>query len=147
MPNHNTTIHKGNTVKVDYTGSLDDGTIFDASANHGQPLEFEVGSGQVIKGFDDGVMGMKVGEEKDIVIPPREAYGDYNPQMIKKIPRDKLPLDQELKPGMMLMMSLSNGQELPVKIAAIDDKEVSLDVNHPLAGKTLHFKITIKAIS
>ena len=147
MPNHTTTIHKGNTVTVEYTGSLDDGTVFDSSANHGQPLEFEVGSGQVIKGFDDGVMGMKVGEEKEIVIPPREAYGDYNPQMIKKIPRDKLPMDQELKPGMMLMMSLSNGQELPVKIAAIDDKEVSLDVNHPLAGKTLHFKITLKSIS
>ena len=147
MPNHDNVVKKGNTVKVEYTGSLDDGTVFDASANHGQPLEFEVGSGQVIKGFDTGVLGMKVGEEKEIVIPPEEAYGPYNPQMIKKIPRNKLPQDQELKTGMMLMMKLSNGQELPVKIAAVDNKEVSLDVNHPLAGKTLHFKVKIVEIN
>ena len=143
MPSQNKTVQKGNTVKVDYTGTLDDGTEFDSSKNHGQPLEFEVGSGQVIKGFDTGVLEMKVGEEKKIVIAPQEGYGSYNPQLIKTVPRDKFPKEQELKEGMMLLMNLSNGQQLPVKIAAVNDKEVSIDVNHPLAGKTLHFKIKV----
>ena len=140
-------IKKGDTVKIEYEGSLDDGTVFDASKNHGQPLEFEVGSGQVIKGFDDGVMGMKEGEEKEIVLPPEQAYGPYNPELVKKLPRDKLATGQELKPVLMLMMKLSNGQELPVRIASVDEKEISVDVNHPLAGKTLHFWIKVVEIN
>ena len=140
-------IKKGDTIKIEYEGSLDDGTVFDASKNHGQPLEFEVGSGQVIKGFDDGVLGLKEGEEKEIVLPPEQAYGPYNPELVKKLPRDKLPTGQELKPGLMLMMKLSNGQELPVRIASVDEKEISVDVNHPLAGKTLHFWIKVVEIN
>ena len=97
-------IKKGDKIKVDYTGKFDDGTVFDTSEGK-QPLEFEAGSGMVIKGFDDAVIGMEKGQEKDIKLTPKEAYGDPNPQMVQKIPRDKLPPGQEPKPGMMLPLA------------------------------------------
>ncbi len=140
-------VKKGDTIKVEYEGSLDDGTVFDASKNHGAPLEFEVGTGQVIKGFEEGVIGLKSGEEKTIIIKPAEAYGDLNPKMIQKVPRDKLPQDQEPKPGMVLLVSLPNGQQIPAKITDVDSNTVTIDLNHPLAGKTLHFKIKIVEIA
>ena len=96
------TVAKGDKIKVDYTGTFDDGTVFDASEKHGQPLEFEVGSGQVIKGFDDAVIGMKEGQEKKMVIPPAEAYGEVKAELRKKVPRKQLPPDQEPKVGMIL---------------------------------------------
>ena len=138
---------KGDKVKVEYEGKLEDGTVFDSSEKHGQPLEFEVGSGQLIKGFDDAVIGMEKGEEKEIKLQPKEAYGDHNPQLIKKIPRDKLPEDQEPKPGMVLMINLPNGARIPANITEVADKEITIDVNHPLAGKVLIFKIKVVDIS
>src|SRR3989338_3236654 len=93
-------VKKGSKVKVDYTGTLDDGTVFDASEKHGQPLEFEAGSGQVIKGFDDAIMGLKLGEEKNIIINAKEAYGEIRAELHKKVPRQQLPQDQEPKVGM-----------------------------------------------
>lgn len=140
-------VKKGDKVKVEYEGKLEDGTVFDSSKSHGKPLEFEVGSGKVIKGFDEGVVGMEIGEEKEIRIEPKDAYGDHNPELIKKVPKDKLPKEQEVKPGMMLLMGLPNGAQLPVKITEVGDKEVTLDLNHPLAGKTLIFKVKIVGIS
>ena len=139
-------VKKGDTVKVDYVGSLDDGTVFDRSDVHGQPLEFEVGSGNVVKGFDDAVMGMKPGDTKKIVIPPEQAYGVSNPQMIQTVPRDKLP-PGEPKVGMTLAVGLPNGQQIPAHITAVAASTVTVDLNHPLAGKTLHFEITLKEIS
>ncbi|MEK6939175.1 MAG: peptidylprolyl isomerase [Nanoarchaeota archaeon] len=128
---------------MDYTGTFDDGTVFDESEKHGQPLEFEVGSGQVIKGFDDAVMGMKNGEEKKIVIPPAEAYGEVKAELRKKVPRKQLPQDQEPKVGMVLAVGLPNGMQFPARIMEVTTDDVTIDLNHPLAGKTLHFKIKV----
>lgn len=141
------TVAKGNKVKVDYTGTFDDGTVFDASEKHGQPLEFEVGSGQVIKGFDDAVMGMKEGQEKKIVIPPAEAYGEVKAELCKKVPRKQLPQDQEPKVGMILAVELPNGMQFPARIMEVAKEDVTIDLNHPLAGKTLHFKIKVAVVS
>jgi len=140
-------VKKGDKVKVEYTGTLDNGTVFDSTEKHGQPLEFEVGSGQLIKGFDNGVIGMEKGKEKEVTIKSADAYGDYNPEMIKKIPRDQLPKDKEIKPGMMLVMGLPNGAQIPAKIKEVGDKEVTLDLNHPLVGKDLKFKIKVVGIN
>ncbi len=139
-------VKKGDKVKVEYTGKLDDGTVFDSSEGR-EPLEFEAGSGQVIKGFDEGVIGMEKDEEKEIKIGPKDAYGEHNPDIIKKFPKDKLPKEKEPEPGMMLMLNTPDGKQFPVKISAVDDKEVSIDMNHPLAGKNLNFKIKVVEIS
>ena len=136
-------VKKGSKVKIEYTGTLDDGTVFDSSEKHGKPLEFEIGAGMVIPGFEKAIMKMKKGEENKITLKPAEAYGDPNPQLVKKIPKDQLPKDKELKPGMLLGIGLPTGQQIPARITAVDDKEVTLDLNHPLAGKTLHFKIKL----
>ncbi len=135
-------VKKGDKVKVEYTGTLDDGTVFDTSEGR-EPLEFEVGSGQIIKGFDDAVIGMKKGEEKEIKISPSEAYGEVNPELIKKIPKDNLPPGQEPQPGMMLVLGTPDGRRIPAKITEVTDKDVTIDLNHPLAGKTLNFKIKV----
>ena len=140
-------IKKGDKIKVEYEGKLEDGTVFDSSEKVGKPLEFEVGSGQLIRGFDDAVIGMKKGEEKEVKLKPEDAYGQPNPQLLKKIPKEQLPADKELKPGMILGLSLPNGAKMPAIIKEITDKEITLDLNHPLAGKTLTFKIKIIDIS
>jgi len=136
-------IKKGNRVKVHYSGTLEDGTLFDSSEERGEPLEFEVGSGQLIKGFDEAVIGMEKDEKKEITIKPSEGYGEINLQMIQKIPREQLPHDQEIMEGMMLTITLPNGQQIPAVIKEVNDKEVTIDINHPLAGKVLNFKIKI----
>ena len=137
------TIEKGNKIKVEYTGTFENGEVFDSSEKHGQPLEFEVGSGQMIKGFDEAVVGMNKDEEKEITLTPENAYGENNPELKKKVPREQLPKDQEPQVGMILGVSLPNGQQFPAKIIEVDDKEITIDLNHPLAGKTLKFKIKI----
>lgn len=140
-------IKKGSKVKVDYVGTLEDGTVFDASKKHGKLLEFEAGSGQVIKGFDDAVLGMNLDEEKEITLQPEEAYGSAKPELKKEVPRDQLPKDQEPKAGMILLIGLPNGQQLPARIIAVTKEKVTLDLNHPLAGKVLKFKIIVKEIA
>ncbi len=139
-------VKKGDTVQVEYTGTLEDGTVFDSSEKQGKPLEFEVGAGKIIKGFDGAVVGMEKEGEKEITLEPSEAYGDRNPQLIQKVPKEQLPKEQELKPGMMLGVTLPNGAQIPAKITEIDGKEATLDLNHPLAGKTLKFRIKIVEI-
>ncbi len=138
-------VKKGDKVKVDYTGKLEDGTVFDSSEGK-QPLEFEAGSGMVIKGFDNAIIGMEKGEEKEVKIEKGDGYGDPNPDLVKKIPRDKLPPEPEPKPGMMLGMGTPDGKQIPAKITEVDDKEITIDLNHPLAGKTLNFKIKVVEI-
>ena len=139
-------VKKGDKVKVDYTGTLEDGNVFDTSEGK-QPLEFTAGEGKVIKGFDNAVIGMEKGEEKEITIEPKDAYGDINPQLTQKIPRDKLPEGKDPKPGMMLMMTTPDGKQFPARLVEVTDKEVTIDLNHPLAGKTLNFKIKLVDIS
>ncbi len=142
-------IKKGDKVKVDYTGTLEDGTVFDSSTHgdHSHPLEFEVGSGQLIKGFDEAVIGMEKGQEKDVKIQPSEAYGESKSEMMKKIPRDKLPKDQEPKAGMVIGLATPDGKQFPARITEVTDKEITIDLNHPLAGKVLNFKIKVVDIS
>lgn len=136
-------IKKGDIIKVEYEGTLDDGTVFDSTEKHGEPLEFEVGSGQLIPGFDNAVVGMDKGDEKEIMLEPDDAYGDHNPELMKKVPREQLPKNEELKPGMMLMLTLPNGMQFTAVVSEIDEENVTIDLNHPLAGKKLNFKIKI----
>jgi FKBP-type peptidyl-prolyl cis-trans isomerase 2 len=135
-------IKKGDTVKVHYTGTFTDGKVFDSSEGR-DPLQFTAGAGMVIPGFDHAVIGMKIGEEKNIVIHPAEAYGESNPQMIQTVPRNQFPEKMELKEGTVLVLKAPTGQQIPVIIAKVTDKGVTIDMNHPLAGKTLHFKVKV----
>ena len=132
-------------IKVDYEGRFENNEVFDSSNKNGQniPLEFEVGIGQVVKGFDDAVLGMEKGEEKEINIKPEEAYGDYNEELKKDIPREALPKDQEPKEGMILVLNTPDGRQFPAKIIKVEKEKVVIDLNHPLAGKNLKFKIKI----
>jgi FKBP-type peptidyl-prolyl cis-trans isomerase 2 len=133
---------KGDNVKVHYHGRLTDGTTFDSSEGR-QPLEFEVGSGMVIKGFDDGVTGMSVGDKKTINIPSQEAYGPRQEEMVIEFPRSNFPPDIQPEVGMALQMHGENGQELPVVITEVTEDTVKLDANHPLAGEELVFDIEL----
>lgn len=141
------TVKTGDKVKIEYTGTLDDGTIFDSSADHGNPLEFEVGSGQVIKGFDDAILGMNEGEEKQFSIEPAEAYGEHDPTLVQKVPREIFPQDAELVPGLLFEAGLPTGEKVPATITDVQGGIVSVDLNHPLAGKKLNFKIKVSVIT
>ena len=136
-------VKKGDKVKIEYVGSLKDGTVFDNSDKHEAPLEFKVGAGQLIKGFDDAVLGMKKGEEKKITLKPNDAYGELNPELIKDLPKNYFPADQDIQPGMMFMMGLQDGRQIQVRISKVSEDTVTVDLNPPLAGKTLIFKIKI----
>jgi|TARA_B100001971_G_C18226570_1_gene560890 FKBP-type peptidyl-prolyl cis-trans isomerase 2 len=135
-------VKKGDKIKVEYTGTLEDGTVFDTTQGK-HPLEFEVGSGQIIKGFDNAVTGMEKGQEKEVKLESKDAYGDPNLQLVKKVPRDQLPKGQEPKAGMILGITAPNGMQIPAKIMEVNDKEITIDLNPPLAGKNLNFKIKV----
>jgi len=132
----------GNTIRVDYTGTLENGTVFDSSIGR-EPLEFVAGIGQLIPGFDNAVIGMKIGEEKDIVIQPEDAYGDYNPQAIQEIPRDQLDSNQEIEVGMVMALTAPDGQQIPGTVTEVTDEIITIDLNHQLVGQVLNFKIKI----
>lgn len=136
---------KGDTVRVHYTGKLTTGEQFDSSAGR-EPLEFEVGAGMMIKGFDDAVVGMAIGDKKTINIQPNEAYGERNEQMIIEFPRSNFPDDMTPEIGMQLMMNNSACQQFPVTITEVQEEIVVLDANHMLAGKELVFDIEMVEI-
>jgi len=138
-------VKSGDKIKVHYHGKLTNGETFDSSEGR-EPLEFEVGSGMVIKGFDEGVTGMSVGDKKTINIPYNEAYGPRNPEMVIEMPKDRFPKDMELEVGMPLLMSDGQGQQFQVTIEQIKDETVILDANHPLAGKDLVFDLELVEI-
>jgi len=140
-------VKKGDKIKVEYVGSLEDGTVFDSSEKHDTPLEFVAGSGQLIQGFDDAVIGMKEGEEKEVEIPPEKAYGHHNPELIKELPRNCFPQNKEIKPGMAFSMKMQNGQQVPFRISNISKDKITVDLNPPLAGRTLKFKIKLLSIA
>ena len=137
---------KGDKVKIEYTGTFDDGSIFDSSKNHGKPFEFVIGSSQVIPGFEKAITGMEKGEEKDIHLKPSEAYGEPNPKLIQKVPKDKLPKDPEPKEGMVLALKMPDGTQVPATIIKVEKETVTIDLNHPLVGKSLNFKIKLLEI-
>jgi FKBP-type peptidyl-prolyl cis-trans isomerase 2 len=139
-----TTAKAGDTVQIHYTGKLDSGEQFDSSVG-GEPLEFTLGGGQVIAGFDKGVSGMSVGEKKTIRILPKDAYGDYDDDLVIQVSREDLPaLNYEL--GTELVMQQPSGRGIPVIVIDANDEAVVLDANHPLAGEALTFELELVGI-
>lgn len=136
----------GDTVRIHYTGTLNDGSTFDSSAGR-DPLEFTLGSGQVIPGFDTGVTGMSIGEKKTINIPAENAYGEVDPDARQAVPRDQIPADIPLEIGTMLQMQAPTGQVVQVAVIEVTETEVTLDANHPLAGKDLNFELELVEIA
>ncbi len=136
---------KGDTVKVHYTGTLEDGTQFDSS--HGrQPLEFTIGEGKVIPGFENAVTGMKEGDSKTVSIPHTEAYGERNESMLIEISKEQLPADLKPEVGQQLQMQRMDGQTMIATVTSIGENGITVDANHPLAGKDLTFKIDLVEI-
>ena len=138
-------IEAGKTVKVHYKGTLEDGSVFDSSESR-DPIEFEMGSGALIPGFENTVAKMEVDETRTVTIPSAEAYGDMNDEMVGEIPRSNLPDDIEPEVGMVLSMQSPDG-EMPVRVVALDEENLTLDANHPLAGKNLTFELTLIEVS
>jgi FKBP-type peptidyl-prolyl cis-trans isomerase 2 len=140
------TVKSGDRINVHYTGKLVDGTLFDSSTGR-EPLEFEVGSGMVIKGFDEGVTGMNVGEKKTVHIPAAEAYGDMDPNYLAVFNKAEIPSDIPYEVGMQLNMHQDgSGQVMPVVVVEVTDTTITLDANHPLAGKDLIFDLELVSI-
>jgi len=138
-------IEDGKKVKVHYTGTLDDGTQFDSSRGR-DPIEFEMGAGTVIPGFEAGVREMEVGETRKIRIPAEEAYGPHREELVMEFERDRLPPDLEPEVGMTLEMRGPDGRAFPVRVIAVNEKTITLDANHPLAGKALNFELELVSV-
>ena len=136
----------GDKVKVHYTGKLTNGEQFDSSTGR-EPLEFTVGAGQMIKGFDAAIPGMVVGDKKTINIPAEEGYGEKDPNAIIEFPRENVPADMQLEPGMPLTLSNQQGQPVPVIVVEVKDDIIILDANHFLAGQELVFDIELVSIN
>jgi peptidylprolyl isomerase len=137
---------KGDKVKVHYTGKLDDGTVFDSSAGR-DPLEFTVGSGQMIPGFDKAVMDMAVGESKTIRLPPKEAYGRFDEKRVLRVPRTQLPEGFDPEVGQQMQIQPPGGRPMMVKVIQVSERQVTMDGNHPLAGQALTFEIQLVEIA
>lgn len=135
----------GDAVKVHYTGTLDDGHVFDSSEGR-DPFAFTVGAGQVIPGFDRALVGMQVGETKNVVIPPAEAYGERNEEWVLTVDRSQFPLEGDPELGMPVEMHTPDGA-IPLVITDLNETTVTLDANHPLAGEELHFALTLLEIA
>ena len=138
-------VKSGDKVKVHYHGKLRSGETFDSSQGR-EPLEFTVGSGQVIKGFDQGVMGMQVGDKRTIEIDVVDAYGVKQDEMMIEFPKNQFPPDMKPEQGMQLMMNNGSGQSFPVTVTEVREESVILDANHPLAGQDLIFDIELVEI-
>jgi len=135
-------IKHGDTISVNYTGTLESGEVFDSSEGN-PPLKFTVGAGQLIKGFDDTVVGMKKGDKKNVTIAPENAYGERRDDHVVDFPRANIPEDMEMKVGTVVQLSDESGRAFPAVVTEINDDAVKMDVNHPLAGKTLIFDVEI----
>ena len=135
----------GDVVRVHYTGKLLDGTTFDSSANR-EPLEFTVGAGMMIKGFDEGVKGMKVGDKKTIQIAPGDAYGERDEEAMIEFPKSNIPADMKIEPGMQLTLRDQRGHPVQVVVADVKEESIVLDANHSLAGKDLVFDVELMEI-
>jgi peptidylprolyl isomerase len=138
-------VKEGDTITLHYTGSLDDGTIFDSSEGR-QPLSFKVGTGQVIPGFDEGVRGMQIGESRKINIPAHQAYGEYYEELVKVVPRDAFPPHVTPAIGLGFEFELPSGESMPVRIIDVEGDDVTLDANHLLAGEALNFDVHLLSI-
>ena len=135
--------NEGKVVRIHYTGTTDDGKKFDSSYDRNDPIEFTCGAGQVIKGFDDAVMDMEVGDKKTIHLTPDEAYGEVNEELIQEVPLENIPNAEELPLGETIYMHGPDGQPIPMVVAKIEDGKATFDMNHPLAGKPLNFDLEL----
>ena len=138
-------VKKNDTVKVHYTGKLEDGQVFDTSEGR-EPIEFTLGEGQLIPGFEKGLIDMKVNEKKTITIPKEEAYGEPRPELVQEVEKNQLP--EEIKPevGMGLVSKTPDGREMNLIVAEVKDETIVVDGNHPLAGKDLVFDLEVVEI-
>ena len=136
----------GDTVRIHYTGTLGDGTQFDSSAGR-DPLEFALGGGQVIPGFDSAVDGMTVGESKSVTIPPEQAYGERHEQLVQQVPKSALPEDMKPEVGMQLQSQSPDGQVMNLVVTEVEEATITVDANHPLAGQALTFAIELVEIA
>ena len=141
-----TQAQQGNTVKVHYTGRLDDGSVFDSSAG-GEPLEFTIGQGQMIPGFEQGVVGMELGESRTVIIAADQAYGIYRPEGVIELARSEIPSTIQLEVGMQLQATGPDGRPAHLTVLELSDDQVKMDGNHPLAGKDLTFEIEVVEIN
>jgi peptidylprolyl isomerase len=135
----------GDTVRIHYTGTLEDGTQFDSSDGR-DPLEFSLGGGQVIPGFDTAVDGMAVGENKSVTIQPEEAYGERHEKLVQQVPRSSFPEDMEPAVGMQLQSQSPDGQVMNLVVTEVEDDSITVDANHPLAGQALTFAVELVEI-
>lgn len=135
----------GDTVRIHYSGTLKDGTPFDSSEGR-DPLEFTIGAGQIIPGLEREVEGMAVGEKKTVTAAADEAYGQPNPAAVQEVPRDSIPADIDLTIGNRLQAVTQDGGQITVTVAAVTDDTVTMDANHPLAGKDLVFEVELVEI-
>ena len=138
-------VKSGDKVKIHYTGRFKEGQVFDSSQQRG-PLEFEIGSGSVIPGFENAITGMKPGDKKEVTIPPEEAYGQRNQELFITMPKDQIPPEIKPEVGMQLKLSNEQGQVMPVMVTEVGEESITLDANHPLAGKELVFDIELLEI-
>ena len=141
-----TKVKANDVIKVHYTGKLTDGEVFDFSVGR-DPIEFTVASGQMIKGFDDAVDGMALNEKKIVEIPAADAYGEYNQDMVQTVPKENLPPEIVPEIGQQLSATADNGQQIPVTIVEVNEKDIKIDANHALAGKDLIFEIEVVEIA
>ena len=139
------TIKDGDTVSVHYTGTLASGEVFDSSIER-DPLKFTLGKGKLIPGFEQAIKGLSVGEKATTNIPSLEAYGEHNPEMVIEVPMNQLPPELDAQVGMQLQLNQPDGQAIPVQITQIEGETVTIDANHPLAGKDLNFDIEVVEI-
>ncbi len=139
-------VKQNDTVKVHYTGKLTDGQVFDSSVERGEPIEFTLGEGQLIPGFEKGLIDMEVKEKKTINIPKEEAYGEPRQELIQEVPNSQLP--EEIKPevGMGLVSKSPDGREMNLVVKEVKDESIVVDGNHPLAGKDLVFDLEVVEI-
>jgi len=135
----------GDTVRVHYTGRLEDGTVFDTTASR-DPLEFTIGKGQIISGFEEAVIGMNPGESKTVNVPANKAYGPYRKEMVVEVERSQIPENLNPQVGQLLEIRQMDGRTIIVKVIDVSDAGVTLDANHPLAGKDLTFDIQLVEI-
>lgn len=139
------TASQGDTVAVHYTGTLDSGEVFDSSRGR-EPLEFQIGAGQVIPGFDRAVEGLEVGETREIRLEPNDAYGAHQDNLVIDVPPDQFPPDAEPAVGQQVQVQVAPGQNHVARITAVGDDTVRLDLNHPLAGQALTFDVELVAV-
>jgi peptidylprolyl isomerase len=139
-------IENGKYVQIQYTGTFENGELFDSNVGQ-QPLEFQVGSGTIITGLEKAIQNMELNDEKDVKVNPENGYGDRNSDFVLTVPRAEVQNNFNPEPGMIISIQMENGQLIPARITEVDSENVILDLNHPLAGKTLYFKVKLIAVT